>query len=321
MKKIAYFLFFACLLLACKPIVKKGEGVKKAELISEPIFTKIIPKGDTILLNSNQLNTEYWATSDTKVEFSTAWLEKALAYKGDTLPSSLAEYLLPIYTSPCMQEQLYFDISYHNIDDDKEEECILFFFHNCLTANEARTIILDQENNQWHIVQIIRGMARKPLESMRTTFDEKNKIIVCKDGFWGTNGNGLHHKLYKKVEGKYKEIAHIVNYEQSFWYMGGLFSGLSGYSHTQYSFANSKNIQITRSYTLNDYENVMLLKDVPTEEILYWDNAKQQFNSPTFDEQLNTTETVLKKELQKVLKNGTPQQKKALENFAEQVKH
>lgn len=310
------FLILLLLLFGCQ------ESIKNTKETPQTTTTKIASKSDTILLKPHQLYAEYWADSAGKVEFSASWVEKVLAYRKDTLPTSLTKYLLPIFKMPCMQEKLYFDSWTWNLDADAEDERILFFYNKCWVANDAVTIILEKEQNGWQVGTIFRGMARYPLQDMMPTFDEKQKILSLKNGSWGMAMDWLDIHLLKKIEGKYRKIGKIDRTNSFFSGTASpSFVGVTVRSYSNLRFVDAKHIEVMHYFSIMEdiikRTDFILIKDRPLQEILEWDNDKKQFVSLLTIEQEQAFMNNLEKDLANLAYYGTFEQKQHLKVFLE----
>lgn len=287
---------------------------------SNPKATKVTPKSDTILFTFKQLYIEYWADTARKVDFSATWVEKALAYRKDTLPTSLTKYLSPIFKMPCMQEKLYFDSWTWNLDDDVEEERLLFFFNSCWVSNDVLIIVLEKEENGWQVGTAFRGLSRYSLQEMMPTFDAERKVLFLRNGVWGSAMDWLDIRLLKKIGSRYKGIGKIEQ-AKSFFATNPSFAGVTIRSRADYQFTDATHIKVTHYFSIMkdmaQKPDFMLIKDRPLEEILEWSKEKKQFISLLTPEQRNVFMDSLEKELANLAQNGTPEQREHLAFFLE----
>lgn len=308
-------MFFAYLLFGCEPTTQKEEVAKKEEPTPKPITPKIIPKGDTILLALNQANSDFFANSDKKIEFSKAWLEKALVYKGDTLPDSLVTYLRPIfpnyYSYPHLQYH-YFD---WNLDEDVENEKVLFLFNPHWIDHYTATIILENERGKWYVKAIMYGQSSYSLQDMMPQIKEDSKILTLKKGGRGTGQSVLEHYFYKKIDGQYREIGKIKKYRYFLVALGGKFSSLTNHDSVSYHFINSEQIQINRYFSLFLDDKNYIIKHRLKVENMKWDRQQEKFIELETEQEDTVFYDNVEKEVLHMAYHGTPEQQKHLDYY------
>jgi hypothetical protein len=317
--------FILCLIIfsfwACQNATQKNEVVVTA--IIDTIPKKILPKKDTTntihwdSLINNELNLSKPILIDSN------WLIKAQKYKNDTLPEELAHYFSRLFCDNNKKIQ-YTNLT-ANLDEDADNEQVLFFFTRCETAMMHRTLILDKKQNQWFIVASISSSSRGDFQEMKPEIVEKEKILVCKSSYWGFALGGTNFHFYKYLNSKYQSVLGlpVSSYKQTLH--NRLFCSVKG----DYTFKNSSLIKINYYVDIGSLENEKnnVFKNREINLDLIWNAQTQKFevNNSKLDITLETFafftnfETLFKNELTYLSQYGTPAQKEALKYYKSEM--
>jgi hypothetical protein len=302
---------------ACQYEAQKNEVVVTAIIDSIP--KKTVIKKDTVnaihwdSLINNELNLSK------PILINNNWLVKAQEYKNDTLPNELAHYFSRLFCDN--NKKIQYTYLTTNLDEDTDNEQVLFFYNWCGVAILHRTLILDKKQNQWFIVASISSFGRGDFQEMKPEIVEKEKIIVCKSSWWGSGLGGTNFHFYKYLNSKYQLALDlpISSYNQSL--RNRLFCEVNG----NYAFKNSSLIKINYSIDIGSLENEKnyVFKNREINLDLKWNtqtlkfetnNAKLDIKSEAFGFFANF-EDLFKNELTYLCQYGSAIQKEALKYY------
>jgi hypothetical protein len=252
------------------------------------------------------------------------WLKPIPVHKKDNLPDSLAIFLTPFlqeYSDDMKIPSIDFmDIIDGNLDEDIENEKVLFIKYFSGIAEVCYTLVLDYVYEEWLLTTSIIYISRYSQELPE--INSNYKILVCKSGTYEAGHNGNYCHFYKKIRNCWKNILNLSRSE--------FFGGFAGYTlESKYQFVSNDQINITFYYsyfymsgntkTDGSFETIDIIKNKKTDIVAIWNEKNQVF------EAANPKQAKLMKgyatdfhdstEISYLKKYGSPEQKKGIEEI------
>ena len=319
MQKILYLQIYCILLLmSCS---KKGPDSQ--QIVNDTISQELIQQAETTqssILNEAQskiLSEKSLLNLEQPVPLPKKWLQNAASFKNDTLPDSLAEF----FGEFLCEYPVCYHIQSANLDEDEEQEKILFLYYGCGVAAFGLTFFLDQAQEQTLITAISRHVSRSSFDEMKPEHTSIGQMIICKSGGWGSGYHDLMNYYYKFIEGNWEEILRHQTY--SFW----AFPMVTFVNKTTSTIHSEKHLSITFTYNyfqqrFEPDEIIYLLKNKKNTVHLYWNEAEKRFkaNLPKEEALLTATDahtfpSFYIKELRHINQYGTTKQKEVLKQY------
>lgn len=295
--------------------------VEVVEIIAPPVIQKKEADENTLLskelretLGENQI-----VNLDKPIPIPQKWLNDIQRFKNQTLPDTLGKFLEEFDCAKLTGTDFdYVDV---NLDEDVDQEKILFFYFDCSMASSGITLWLNQNQNNWVIETIASHMSRKSLDEMKPEFIPEGQMVVCKSGYWGSGaGGGINH-FYKKINGKWHEVLSHIN---------SSFLSFPVISHTfdaYYQIMSEEEIAITFKFNyfqqrFDPEEIINILVDRKKTVNLNWDADQNEFVTANplekallMDLDAREFPELYKNELKQMSQYGTPKQQEVLSQF------
>ena len=265
------------------------------------------------------------------VTVSDKWLEAVAKFKHDSLPDYYTSYLRPLLVkrdelSRQLPSIYLLEVKEGNLDEDEENEKILFFKYPAGIADACHTLVLKHRNTKWVLRASVLNFSRYSFDEVLPDVFSKYKVLVCKSGDWGSCHNGNYFHFYKIIQGKLKSVLDVT--KVSFFCQYQFAYSVDG----EYRFLSAEKIGVNYKYSFFQMTNesekdgstksIDILKNRATNISFVWNKNSEKFEVLNKSQQalvngllpftLHDTYTA---ELLYLKEHGTDLQKNALKEY------